>query len=383
MSRQLINFEVKKFIRQYWQKKPFLIRQAFPHFESPVTPEELAGLACEKEVHSRLVIEKDADTPWQVRYGPFDEKTFQTLPESHYTLLVSECEKWVPELADLLELFRFIPGWRIDDLMVSYAPVGGSVGPHFDEYDVFLLQAYGQRKWQYTDKRVENPALIPDLDLAILSEFSFDREATLGPGDLLYLPPGIAHQGVATEPCMTISIGFRAPAANEILDAFLLEMDNRNLGATRYVDPDLESDRHFAEISEMEIGRFKSLVYSLLEQPDDLWRDTAGKLLSDSVILGPEGKERPVGYEQIIKNRWVINPDSKMLYHRGDTVLMFYCNGRAFELPNTDEVIDAVQNLCENRLLTPQLIEACRGNEPLTTLVGELVAISAVIPADD
>ncbi len=145
---QLQNLDVDTFLNEYWQKKPCVIRQAFQNFESPISPEELAGLACEKEVHSRLVLEKGGTKPWQLKYGPFEEADFLSLPKTHYSLLVSECEKWVPEFADLIDQFKFIPSWRIDDLMVSYAPPGGSVGPHSDEYDAFLLQAEGHRHWQ-------------------------------------------------------------------------------------------------------------------------------------------------------------------------------------------------------------------------------------------
>ena len=206
MTWQLQGFDKSDFIRQYWQKQPCLIRQAIPDFESPISPQELAGLACEDEVHSRLIIEKGAETPWQLSYGPFAEEVFTALPETHYSLLVSECEKWIPECRSLLAQFQFIPAWRIDDLMVSYAAPGGSVGPHSDEYDVFLLQAEGKRQWQYTDTRVDNPALIADLDLAIMQDFNSDQEAILSPGDLLYLPPGIAHHGVA--------IGFGNPSCS-------------------------------------------------------------------------------------------------------------------------------------------------------------------------
>ncbi len=212
----LQNLDIEDFVSQYWQKKPCVIREAFADFELPVTPEELAGLACEEDVHCRLVIERD-DGSWQLRYGPFEERDFLALPERNYSLLVSECEKWMPELNALLDPFRFIPDWRIDDLMLSYAPEGGSVGPHVDEYDVFLLQASGARRWRYGAKRLENPVLIPDLELAILEEFNHDHEIELHPGDMLYLPPGIAHHGVALEPCMTCSIGFRAPTAASVL----------------------------------------------------------------------------------------------------------------------------------------------------------------------
>ena len=382
MIWQLQGFDRVEFIQQYWQKKPCLMRQAFANFESPVSPEELAGLACEEGVHSRLVIEKDAETPWQLSYGPFSEDEFRSLPASHYSLLVSECEKWIPELAELLDEFRFIPSWRIDALMVSYAPLGGSVGPHSDEYDVFLLQAQGHRKWQYTNSRVENPTLLAGLDLAIMQDFTADQEAVLAPGDMLYLPPGIAHHGVALDPCLTYSIGFRAATAVEVLESFILEADRRNLGSQRYCDKELEVNRHFAEITDTEVDRFKNLALSLLDAPRQLWVDTAGKLLSDSVINDFSPEQPPARFDELFQFDWLINPETKMLYHRGNSSISFYCNGQSWELPNSDQVIAVIQALCEHRVLAASTLEACGLQPALSKLLMELVNNGAIVRAD-
>lgn len=150
-----------EFLRDYWQKKPLVIRQAFPDFHCPVSADELAGLACEEGVESRIVIENDDGKPWQLHNGPFSPDRFSSLPEQDWTLLVQGLDHWVPDIADLLEHFRFIPNWRLDDIMASFAPKGGSVGPHYDQYDVFLLQAQGHRRWTFgghcdhTSPRVE------------------------------------------------------------------------------------------------------------------------------------------------------------------------------------------------------------------------------------
>ena len=383
MFWQLQGFDSEEFIQQYWQKKPCLIRQAFTGFQSPVSPEELAGLACEESVHSRLVIEKGGETAWQLRYGPFTEDDFLTLPETHYSLLVSECEKWIPEFAELLDQFHFIPSWRIDDLMVSYAPAGGSVGPHIDEYDVFLLQTLGQRKWQYTNSRVDKPLLIPDLDLAIMQDFDPHQEAILEPGDMLYLPPGIAHHGVALEPGMTCSIGFRAPTASETLESFALEADRQNLGDERYSDAGLETRRHHAEITSNEIDALKSMVISLLDQPRELWVDMAGKLLSDSVVTETGLEQPPARFEDLLEFEWMINPDSKMLYHRGSSGIRFYCNGQCYELPNSELVIDTVQKLCNRGSIASSTIEDCRNQASLTSLLLELINTAAIVRVDE
>jgi 50S ribosomal protein L16 3-hydroxylase len=381
MAWQLQGFDKSEFIRKYWQKKPCLIRQAIPDFGSPISPQELAGLACEDEVYSRLIIEKGAQTPWQLSYGPFAEEVFTALPETHYSLLVSECEKWIPECRSLLTLFQFIPAWRIDDLMVSYASLGGSVGPHSDEYDVFLLQAEGKRRWQYTDTRVDNPALIADLDLAIMQDFKSDQEAILSPGDLLYLPPGIAHHGVAIEPCLTFSIGFRAPTATEILESFELEVGRQNSAPLRYADPDLETNRHFAEITQNEVDRFREMVLSVMDQPESLWVDSIGKLLSDSLVVGND--HPPARPHSLFKHSWMINPDSRVMYHRADSGIRFYCNGRSYELPDSDPVIEFIQNLCELRYLSAACIDDCRSQKPLVEMLIDLEKTGTLLMCEE
>ncbi len=384
---QLQDFNHEEFIDLYWQKQPFVLRSAFADFESRsesmVSPEELAGLACEEDVHCRLVIEKDGSSPWQLRYGPFEEQDFLNLPETHYSLLVSECEKWFPELTDLLDQFRFIPDWRIDDLMISYASARGSVGPHVDEYDVFLLQAMGSRQWQFCDTRVEQPQLIPDLELAILQEFSPDQEIVLDPGDMLYLPPGIAHHGIALDRCMTYSIGFRAPTSTSVLESFVLETDRPDIDAKRYRDPDLELDRHHAEITDTEIERFRSLATELLQQSQDLWQDAVGKMLSDSDVASSQDEDQPVFVSDLQSRTWIRHPETRMLYHQAEKTIAFYYNGRVSKLPQSQEILEHSQQLCENREWSASLINKCIAVEPLEVLLIELAANGAIIPYDD
>ncbi len=203
-------------MREYWQQKPLLVREALAGFESPLSPEELAGLACEPDVASRLVQERGGEYPWQVRHGPFQQADFTTLPSAHYSLLVQEVDRLVPEVADLLRNVSFLPNWRIDDVMVSYAPEHGSVGAHVDSYDVFLLQGLGRRRWQVGDEPQEEEAYVPDVDVRILEDFHPAHEWVLEPGDMLYLPPRVPHYGVALDDCMTYSIGCRAPDAAEL-----------------------------------------------------------------------------------------------------------------------------------------------------------------------
>ncbi len=257
-----------EFIQQYWQKKPLLIRQAFPHFESPISPAELAGLACEPEIESRL-IQEQGDIPWQVKSGPLSDDDFAQLPATHWTLLVQDVDKHAAELGiqHVFDPLSFIPQWRQDDVMVSYAVDQGSVGPHTDNYDVFLLQGLGQRHWQIQDAPIQQARLLPDLSLQILAEFTPDKSWTLSPGDMLYLPPGIAHHGVAAGECMTFSLGFRAPSRLDLLDTLVNGLAEKNLGSTRYQDSDLVcSMTDPAEINDEVAATVKQMLHDAVEE---------------------------------------------------------------------------------------------------------------------
>ncbi len=219
----------KYFLENYWQKRPLLIRGAFPAGLSHVDPDSLAGLSCQAGIDSRIVMEHGPDYPWQTRQGPFEEDVFESLPKTHWTLLVQAVDRLVPEVAEVLEKFRFLPNWRLDDIMISYAADHGSVGPHTDNYDVFLIQAMGKRKWDYSSLPMTVIEFEEGLDLKILKNFKADESFVLDEGDLLYLPPHVGHHGVAVGECMTYSVGFRAPTQNEMLVSFaqfLMQAEN-------------------------------------------------------------------------------------------------------------------------------------------------------------
>jgi 50S ribosomal protein L16 3-hydroxylase len=249
----------REFLRDYWQKKPLLVRQAIPDFESPISPDELAGLALEEEVESRLVIEH-GERPWELQRGPFNEDTFQDLPERDWTLLVQAVDQFVPEVAELLEDFKFLPKWRIDDLMISFAAPGGGVGPHFDNYDVFLLQAHGHRRWQTGQMCDADSPLLPHADLKILAQFEPTDEWVLAPGDMLYLPPCLAHCGTAEDDCMTYSVGFRAPSAAEVLTHFTDFLGQFLPDEERYSDADIQPSEDPNQIQRDALERLKALL---------------------------------------------------------------------------------------------------------------------------
>jgi len=256
---KLNNFDVDHFLRDHWQKKPLLVRSAFDAWDNPLDPDELAGLACEDEVESRLITLKRTD--WKVEPGPLPEDRFGKLGKAPWTLLVQAVDQHVPAVAALVAPFRFVPNWRVDDVMVSYATDGGGVGAHFDQYDVFLIQGLGRRRWQIGALCDDHTPLLPHDDLRLLANFEPVDEWVLEPGDMLYVPPRIAHNGVAVgKDCMTYSIGFRAPARSEMIahfaDHLLAELDDDD----RYADPDLQAQDNPGEITPAALVRLHAMV---------------------------------------------------------------------------------------------------------------------------
>ncbi len=258
----LVGFDAAAFLRDDWQKRPRLIRGAWAAWANPLAPDELAGLACEDGVSARIVEQRRRP---KVSHGPFKAKRFAKLGDKPWTLLVDAVDRVVPAVAALLPPFAFVPNWRIDDVMVSYAVDGGGVGPHFDRYDVFLIQGLGRRRWRIGGPCDAATARLPHDDLNLLADFVPFDEFVLDPGDMLYLPPGIAHDGVAVgDNCMTYSIGFRAPARSELIahwcDHLLATLDDDD----RYVDADMAVQANPGEIGALAIDRLRELVVARL-----------------------------------------------------------------------------------------------------------------------
>ena len=256
---ELGNFDHAVFLRDFWQQKPLLIRQPWAAWRNPLAPDELAGLACEEGIESRLIV--GGSGAWRVEHGPLAEARFGTLGEAGWTLLVQAVDHHVAEVAALLEPFRFVPNWRIDDVMVSYAADGGGVGPHFDQYDVFLVQGLGRRRWRIGGMCDEATPLLPHDDLRLLAHFDAAEEWVLEPGDMLYLPPGVAHDGVAIGgDCMTYSVGFRAPARAELIGQWADEVLGELSEDDRYTDPGLKRQDNPGEISGTALAQLQAMV---------------------------------------------------------------------------------------------------------------------------
>ena len=341
------------FLRDYWQKRPLLVRNAFPGYASPIEPEDLAGLACEDGVLARIIQHDRANDVWSVRQGPFPEEVFPAMPHQDWTLLVQDVDKWDADIAALLRDFAFLPRWRLDDIMVSFAAPGGSVGAHVDQYDVFLLQALGHRRWMIDASLAmggEPPPLDfrDDVDIKLLREFTATHDWVLAPGDMLYLPPNVPHHGVPEDACLTFSVGMRAPSAAELLGDFadsLLEEADDDL---RYADPDLALPADPAEIDAAAMAR---VVHALdLLRTDDPQRlgDWFGRFITQyrnarevtaPGEAGPPRSRIEVEWDLEHGARLHRHPYSRMAWRRtgdGDSQARLYVNGEAHPLPVAD-----------------------------------------------
>lgn len=354
MIPALNNFDIDDFLRNYWQKKPLLIRDALPGFISPLSPDELAGLACEEEIESRLI--EDCGNRWRTTQGPLNDNHFDQLDEFNWTLLVQAVDHWVPEVAELLSYFRFIPNWRVDDVMVSYASKGGDAGPHYDHYDVFLIQGMGQRRWQLGQYCDQNTELQCHEQLKLLADFDAQQEWILEPGDILYLPPRFAHWGTGhSEDCMTYSVGFRAPSHAELLANFCDEQLSYIDEQQRFADPGLKHQENPGEIHQEAIDAVQQILSTYVNDRDSL-AQWLGRYMTEPKY--PQLHDDDSGEDSVkeicerVANTEVFrNPASRFAYTEGSKSVELYVDGKSYQC--TDNAIAFAKGLCSNTSFTP------------------------------
>ena len=323
--RILGGLSADEFLRRHWQKQPLLVRNALPGFRGVIGERALAGLAADENVESRLV--RRADARWSVEHGPISRARLARAGRTNWTLLVNGLNLHVEAAERLLRRFAFIPQARLDDVMVSYAVPGGGVGPHFDSYDVFLLQGRGRRVWRLCAPRAYT--LVADAPLRLIDDFVADEELLVEPGDLLYLPPHWGHDGVALEPCFTCSIGFRAPTGQELAAAFLDWLHERRLPQSEYRDPGLKATSHAARIPEPMLDFAAEAIGGMR------WsrRDIAGFLGEQLTTPKPgvvfDRPRRPLPAREFAHrlacSNVMLSPKTQLLY-RG---ALFFVNGEA------------------------------------------------------
>jgi 50S ribosomal protein L16 3-hydroxylase len=376
-STLLGDLSPEEFLNEYWQKQPLLVRGALPDFESPLEPGELAGLACEQDVESRLILEEGGETPWELRMGPFEEEDFLNLPPTRWTVLVQEVDRLIPAVADLLDAFAFVPKWRIDDVMVSYAPEHGNVGAHIDNYDVFLLQGLGTRRWEWGETPIHNEEIVPDLDVRMLAEFEADREAVLEPGDMLYLPPRFAHHGVSMDDqCMTYSVGFRAPSHEDLIAAFMQDMLANVDPDARYSDPDLSPPEHPGEISEQALDKIRTLFRQFTEDDDTIARWFGAYVTEPRRDRFAMPRREEMDADTLTAairdgNSLRRGPSTNLAFMHDPHGVTLFANGAAYELDAA--VASAAPLLTDTEVIDADTLRPHLDNEAFTALLLHLV----------
>lgn len=342
------------FLSEYWQKKPLLIRHALPEIAAPVAADVLAGLACEEGIEARLLVQNKNDDNWQLKHGPFNDEIFAQLPETHWTLLVQAVDQWLSEASSLLQKFDFIPRWRIDDLMISYASDGGGVGPHYDNYDVFLVQASGKRRWEIGGRYNDSSPRREKLPVTILSDFKVLETWILEPGDILYVPPGIGHNGIAVgDDCMTCSVGFRAPSHSEILREYT-DYIGENLGdSLRYEDPDLIAQANTGEISPQAVNKIQNILRHYVEDKKSI-SDWFGRYITTPKYhqgdLAETGETEADYSIENLKTHFesggllVRNESSRFAFEVQDNANILFVDGHRFE--TSQALNELIETLC-------------------------------------
>ena len=321
----------EQFLAEYWQKKPLLVRNGLPEIVGLLEPQDVQELALEEHASARLIRQKDRNpNEWHVKSSPLTKGDFQKLPKL-WTLLVQAVDHYSFDLSELWKKFPFIPQWRRDDIMVSYAPKGGSVGKHFDFYDVFLVQGHGHRRWQLGQMCDVNTAFVPNQPLKLLPEIDVQFDEVLAPGDLLYVPPGMAHYGVAEDDCLTFSFGFRMPSVAGMMERISDQFSANTLLQNPVVDIARKQMGQIGEINATELSHLKDLVLAQLKDSSVL----------DAAIMSymsepkypdniPEADEIEAddlkeilheGYEVLLE------PASRLLYTEQNGTLNFWGNG--------------------------------------------------------
>ena len=370
MQLDLNGITPKQFLEQYWQKKPLVIRQGFKNFKDLLSPEEMAGLACDDMVESRRVFKTNDE--WQAEFGPFE--SYEHLGERDWTLIVQALNNWVPAAEQLIQCFDFIPRWRFDDVMVSYATPGGGVGPHIDLYDVFICQGSGRRRWRVGDlgphkEFAAHPALLhteafePIIDVELL------------PGDILYLPPGFPHDGVTLEPSMSFSVGYRTASAKDMVSAMADHIIDNDLCNQQIADPDRTLAEHAGVINNADLARMKQQLLATLD--NKLITEFSGRYLTQSKCELDLPSEC-LGFQPVdITEQLPLQPLVKLgglrcLYFEATVNKgVVYINGEQWQL--SAEHAPLIALLCDSQQLTLQALEPWLTNDEALNQLTEWV----------
>ncbi len=365
-----LNLEINHFLDTYWQKKPTVIKQGLIDFQDPIAADELAGLAMEEEIESRLVY-RDENEKWQAECGPFN--TFERMENDGATLLIQAVDHWHEDAQQLVRSFRFLPNWRIDDLMISFSTPKGGVGPHIDNYDVFIIQGEGKRHWRVGERQPLDEFAANDA-LKHCEAFTASVDVELEPGDILYIPAGCPHEGYAIEPSINYSVGFRAPDQNDLLSSFAdFNIDNHEK-TERYADGAIQTREKPGKIEASELKELHRVMIANCATPEQLipW---FGKMISEAKHeLDIAIPEVPHSSEQIIE---ALNDGAQFIRLGGLRAVYFeqapdliFINGQQFNVGACQELSHM---LCDQDEVASELLTLIIDDEPALTCFTQLV----------
>ncbi|CCJ92227.1 FIG002776: hypothetical protein [Cronobacter turicensis 564] len=341
------------FIERYWQKRPVVLKRGIKNFVDPLSPDELAGLAMENEVDSRLVSHQDGK--WEVSHGPF--QSYDHLGETNWSLLVQAVNNWHEPSAALMRPFRALPDWRIDDLMISFSVPGGGVGPHLDQYDVFIIQGVGRRRWRVGEK-VPMKQHCPHPDLLQVAPFEALIDEELEPGDILYIPPGFPHEGYSLENSMNYSVGFRAPSGRELISGFADYVLQRELGSQRYSDPDVPARECAADIVPAEVEKLREMMLDLIRDPAN-FNEWFGEFITQSRheldVSPPEPPYQPDEiYDALKQGDTLVRLGGLRVLRIGDEV---FVNGEKIDSPHRPALHQLANEMVLNEAMLGEALE--------------------------
>lgn len=374
----------EQFLAEYWQKKPLLVRNALPEIADILEPSDIMELALDENVNARLIKQKDKDpNQWSVKSSPLIKADFQKMPKL-WSVLIQAVDHYSFDLAALWKKFPFIPQWRRDDIMVSYAPQGGSVGKHFDFYDVFLVQGYGHRRWQLGQMCNADTEFVAGQPLRLLPEMDIHFDEVLAPGDLLYVPPGLAHYGVAEDDCLTYSFGFRMPNVTDMMDRVSDKFSENSALKNPLLDIIRDQQSAIGQVTENELEYLKTKLFEHL-QNSNILEDAIMSLMSEPKYLDniPEAEEIGTGdLEAVLEQDYQLltEPASRLLYTEQDGQLLFWANGEA--ICTSDASASYLKRLADGELI---LLDKNLADNDILEDIAHLLNESIVMlaPTDD
>ncbi|KGJ89880.1 cupin domain-containing protein [Colwellia psychrerythraea] len=361
----------QEFLDEYWQKKPVVIRQGFKDFVDPIAADELAGLAMEEQIESRLVHKTDGQ--WQAAFGPFE--SYEHLGTQDWSLVVQALDNFSEEAAEIIEAFRFLPHWRLDDLMASFAMPGGSVGPHMDNYDTFICQGSGKRHWRVGDNG-QHIEFAAHEALLHVEPFEAIIDVELETGDILYIPPGFPHEGISLDTSMSFSVGFRANSAVSVLSAFADHLIDNEKGNKLLTDANRQVVSHSGEVTNEDYASIKNQIQRLLDD-EASFKTFTGQFLTaakhDLDTLLPDEPFELTEVSNLLNSHAIKRLGGLRAFYFEDTIEQGLCYINGTELAFSNDIANGVKLLCDKVMLKPDDLSAWSHNAAFVELATELL----------